>query len=368
MTFLMQTFPRSFTTRQEGYEFNIQILDCSYVYGLLCPVGTVDANEPNLPLNEKLCCKNTHSNYTLENVAILNTNEEIAGGAVMFKGRIIGYDYISSVYKLSTNGRGIYQVQTRRLNCLTHETHNSTKVSKNQAHAVQTYYPVNGYNGEAAPAYYPANERTRCKRQFDGTCPSDLFCFSDDMEIDTWDGTKKMVDLKIGDVVKAYSIYNKYDPILSFLHRLPEQEAEFIQFNLTNDKILKITPNHLIYKVDCNQEYSNEDINNLKAVPSQTINLNDCLLSWSESISTIKQKGIFAPLTTGGTILVNGIYASCYSVSENYSLLKGTSQIMQKLNGLLDYLLWSTEENSIKKSEIDIPFSTQILLLACCVW
>uniref|UniRef100_A0A914D0F7 Uncharacterized protein n=1 Tax=Acrobeloides nanus TaxID=290746 RepID=A0A914D0F7_9BILA len=33
--------------------------------------------------------------------------------------------------------------------------------------------------------------------------------------------------------------------------------------------------------------------------------------------------------------------------------------ILQKLNGLLDYLLWSTEENSI--DEIDISFSTQIL-------
>uniref|UniRef100_A0A914C540 Hedgehog n=1 Tax=Acrobeloides nanus TaxID=290746 RepID=A0A914C540_9BILA len=288
----------------------------------------------------------------------------------MFNGRIIGYDYISSVYKLRTNRGDVYQVQTRRLNCLTYRTHNSKKLAENQAHAVQTYYPVNGYNGEAAPAYYPVNGGARCKRQLGGICPSpsQLFCFSDDMEIETWDGTKKMVDLKLGDYVKAYSAYDKYDPVLSFLHRLPEQEAEFIQFNLTNDKILKITPSHLIYKVDCDQEYSNEDINNLKAVPSQAIHPNDCLLSWSEdklvpthinSISTIKQKGIFAPLTTSGNIVVNGVYTSCHSVSENYSLLKGTSQILQKLTGLLDYLSWSTEDNSI--NEIDIPFSTQIL-------
>uniref|UniRef100_A0A914EBF5 Hint domain-containing protein n=1 Tax=Acrobeloides nanus TaxID=290746 RepID=A0A914EBF5_9BILA len=80
-----------------------------------------------------------------------------------------------------------------------------------------------------------------------------------------------------------------------------------------------------------------------------------------KSISTIKQKGIFAPLTTSGNILVNGVYTSCYSVSENYSLLKGVSQILHKFNDFLDYSLWSSEENSMKKSEIDIPFSTQIL-------
>lgn len=48
-------------------------------------------------------------------------------------------------------------------------------------------------------------------------------------------------------------------------------------------------------------------------------------------ISVETKRGIFSPITSSGTIIVNGIHASCYSTVENHLLQHSVHKLLIKL-------------------------------------
>ncbi|KAK6044588.1 hypothetical protein COOONC_17907 [Cooperia oncophora] len=67
--------------------------------------------------------------------------------------------------------------------------------------------------------------------------------------VETPSGTKRMDQLKIGDLVLTAEVNSTvFTPVVSFLHRLPDTVASFIKLQ-TDDGELKLTPQHFIYKV-----------------------------------------------------------------------------------------------------------------------
>ena len=170
--------------------------------------------------------------------------------------------------------------------------------------------------------------------QFCGLCPDDACdqiagidvpdvptCFSEKSTVQVQGmGSVSMKDLKIGARVLTSS--GLYEPVYAFGHKNPVKEAEFLQLK-TSESILEMTGAHLVFLAD-------------KTNPARadSVKVGDVLRSGEsgvkvQKIISVKRKGIYSPLTPGGTVVVDGIVASTY-----LSLQKGSSEHVQMQGGI----------------------------------
>jgi len=143
-------------------------------------------------------------------------------------------------------------------------------------------------------------------------------CFSGDMEVQTSEGPKAMKDIKIGDMVLSHEENMiSYSPVIMFLHRLPEEQADFRLIQTDQGHSLKLTDWHLVYTVECDAPMA-------VMTPSHAVDVTvgQCLavnndgvfkLAKINNITVVEAAGIYAPLTASGDIVVNDILASCHS-------------------------------------------------------
>lgn len=138
------------------------------------------------------------------------------------------------------------------------------------------------------------------------TCGS--ACFSESATIPVQNqGPIEMPKLVHGDKVLTA---NGYQTLYGFAHEDIKSPTEFLQIHTKEypDKPLEITTDHLLFVVG-----------KLHAVPSQSIKQGDRLQStqWPDGaevtkVTLIYKSGIYAPMTTDGTMVVDGIVSSCY--------------------------------------------------------
>ena len=131
------------------------------------------------------------------------------------------------------------------------------------------------------------------------------FCFSGDARVQVESkGSVEMAALEIGDHVLVSG--NKYEPVYSFGHRDATSSAEYLEIHSdgTNDP-LKISHDHMI--LSGGEHW----------VPAATLRVGDTLTKGdggvvvvTKILQDVTQKGIFAPFTTSGSIVVNDIVAS----------------------------------------------------------
>jgi len=119
-----------------------------------------------------------------------------------------------------------------------------------------------------------------------------------------------MGNLKIGDSVLVRN--NKYEPVYSFGHKHNSAETEYIQiFTDSSHQPIEISRDHMIF------------LEGLRSVPASSVEVGDNLirdggdpyaplLAKVVSIKTAVRTGSYAPFTESGTIVVNGILASCF--------------------------------------------------------
>ncbi|CAF0894546.1 unnamed protein product [Adineta steineri] len=148
-------------------------------------------------------------------------------------------------------------------------------------------------------------------------------CFSGSSEITLADGTTKPLShIRIGDKVLVNQ-HNIYEPILSFIHAKPDGLFSFLAIQVQSTKsnlssTIFVSPNHLIFDFDSGKalfagKFRVGDrvqfIENNEIVPGKIIN-----------IELTKQEGYYAPLTSSGRIVVNGVVASNYATVSNHEL------------------------------------------------
>ncbi|XP_015769282.1 PREDICTED: uncharacterized protein LOC107347823 [Acropora digitifera] len=127
---------------------------------------------------------------------------------------------------------------------------------------------------------------------------------------------RQMESLLLGEEVQV--ITNKgvtSKPVITFIHRQPDLFQKFLQITtLRYKKILKITQDHLIF-VDKNGKEA--------AIPARDVKIGDMVYvkvggqemlekDAVQCVSIVFEKGVYAPVTLSGTILVNDVYTSCY--------------------------------------------------------
>lgn len=126
---------------------------------------------------------------------------------------------------------------------------------------------------------------------------------------------RKMESLKVGDVVQV--VNNKeiqFEPVITFIHRQTEVMQEFLEITTLHEKkILKITEDHLLFVEKGGQA---------AVIPARDVNIGDTLYVTDDqnvvkkdevqTIGFVWEKGVYAPVTLSGTILVNDVHTSCY--------------------------------------------------------
>ena len=119
--------------------------------------------------------------------------------------------------------------------------------------------------------------------------------------------------LQVGDKVLTITKNGiKSDTVITFIHRQPEIVEEFLKIVTKKKKILPITADHLLFV---------ELMGQATAIPARDVKIGDTVYvrgshgsekDLVQSISTVYEKGAYAPVTLSGTILVNDVHTSCY--------------------------------------------------------
>jgi len=143
-------------------------------------------------------------------------------------------------------------------------------------------------------------------------------CFSGSSSVQVLDkGATRMDALKIGD--KVLSSFGAYYEVFSFSHYDAEIPTEYIQIQTTasnNDAPLEISPEHMLYV--CQHGPNSEKATLL---PAGLVQVGEFLVLGKEdhlscievkSLSKVTRRGAYAPLTTNGNLVVNGVLASSY--------------------------------------------------------
>ena len=126
---------------------------------------------------------------------------------------------------------------------------------------------------------------------------------------------RSMYSLKIGEevqVLKGKGI--SVEPVLTYIHRQPDIMQKYLKITTAKkEKILKITEDHLLFVKKDDQPTT---------IPARDVSIGDTVFvrgdhdtmetDTVQSIRFVFEKGVYAPVTLTGTILVDDVHTSCY--------------------------------------------------------
>ena len=168
--------------------------------------------------------------------------------------------------------------------------------------------------------------------------------------------SKDMSELEVDDLVLTVDDSNtfEYSPIVTFLHKIKEIDAEFIRMHYNNTiessnlystdkpKYITLTKGHLIYS---SNQTSNRDLFEYKL--AKEVNVGDYIEYVDEIDHSLKyvkvikleslnltNSGIYAPLTKSGTLVVDNIHVSCFSLIKNHKLAQYVFSFVNKFSNL----------------------------------
>ncbi|KAH6931365.1 hypothetical protein HPB50_023930 [Hyalomma asiaticum] len=163
-------------------------------------------------------------------------------------------------------------------------------------------------------------------------------CFHGDGLVETTNGTKRLADVMLGDHVLALGTDGRtpvFSEVIAFLDRQPDAERVFYYVVTECGRRLTLTPGHLVYYVD-------GDLNG-PALPmfAARVRPGGFVLALKENgtrvggptrtsellrpvrvrdVRAVWLSGVYAPLTREGTVIVDGVAASCYAGVQNQAL------------------------------------------------
>jgi hypothetical protein len=147
-------------------------------------------------------------------------------------------------------------------------------------------------------------------------------CFPSDATVEVLDvGKVRLSSLKIGDQVRIIDDKNQisYSPIIAFLHRELDEERLYKRIRTKNAQI-EISDRHLIHRHNDGFIWAEklDKGDEILVVSSKSSNKTN----WEEiiDITEVNKKGLMAPLTAQGTIIINNVHASCYALVKSHTI------------------------------------------------
>jgi len=157
------------------------------------------------------------------------------------------------------------------------------------------------------------------------------FCFPADGMVVTPQGMKKMSELRLGDKVRVVNANGsvQWSDVCAWAHREPTKVAKYLNLTTANSgRQIKISEDHLLAVV---QDGKVEYLPAGEVKPGHTVLACDMTPNpasgrvqvWSEQVQRVDQvemMGVYAPVTTAGTIAVDGLAASCYASTRSHRM------------------------------------------------
>lgn len=169
-------------------------------------------------------------------------------------------------------------------------------------------------------------------------------CFTGDSTVQIATGeTRLLSQLRVGDQVLTMDSDDqlRFSEVYMFLDRDDQIRREFVRIETENEQTIIVTPSHLIYTWQSNDANTLTTADTADFRFADLIRIGDFVLvnvnSTLEPRRVTKltreiHRGVYAPLTYDGTIIVNSIAASCYALIEKHSLAHTAFMPMRSLH------------------------------------
>jgi hypothetical protein len=130
-------------------------------------------------------------------------------------------------------------------------------------------------------------------------------CFPGDSTVQVEGGDFVAIkDLKLGDRVKVSE--NKFEPVYSFAHKNSNMVTSYLQLRIASGSRLTISPEHLLF------------VHGHGAVPASHVKTGDQVYTGDNvldavvSVKSVIKKGVYAPFTPSGELIVNNVLVSSF--------------------------------------------------------
>ncbi|GAB1605673.1 sonic hedgehog protein-like [Argonauta hians] len=161
-------------------------------------------------------------------------------------------------------------------------------------------------------------------------------------------GITTLDKLQVGDSVLSVDIDGKltYSEVIAFLDTNKESTGYFHRIETENGHTIRLTGKHLIYSSFTNRTKFdfNDNDSEYEAMYADSVQIGDYVMTTDgtsrlhasrvKNIAAISEKGVVAPLTRSGTIIVDGVVVSCYAfinsdyiAHASFFLLRGLHQV-----------------------------------------
>ncbi|ELU09678.1 hypothetical protein CAPTEDRAFT_129621 [Capitella teleta] len=169
--------------------------------------------------------------------------------------------------------------------------------------------------------YYENRGHIHCSVKSDSSITAKTGgCFSADDTVKRVDGSSLPIQhLRIGDAIQASTDNGDvvYSPVILFLHREENAVASFVTLKTEGGRSLTLSPSHLIHTAEHGEIYASDvkigqhllALNNNRSLDKDPV----------VAMTTQYRRGVFAPLTAIGTIVVNDISSSCYAHVQSHA-------------------------------------------------
>lgn len=170
--------------------------------------------------------------------------------------------------------------------------------------------------------FYENRNSIHCSVRTESAVGTGSGCFPEGSRVQTPEGIRDIAQLQPGDEVLAADVEGNmfYSKVVTFMDRDPNATRQFIEVTSDDGVTITTTPSHLLLL---------SEGNGWRASFAADVKEGDILLTKgqeklnrSKVISTklVLRKGVYAPLTTAGTLLVDDALASCYALVRSHSL------------------------------------------------
>ena len=179
-------------------------------------------------------------------------------------------------------------------------------------------------------------------------------CFPSKASVDTPSGPKTMDKLQLNDEVLVVNRQGQtqFENVIMFSHAARDGVGRFLSISTDVGKVLSLSPGHLVHVGEVGQ---------LK--PAKDVKIGSVMFAFSETkhdagslkpvkVTDVSKKwftpGIYCPHTPGGSIIVDGILASCYTDLMSPTLAHTLMYPVCMLHRVLpeDWFVWLMPYNS----------------------